>query len=66
MNSFGLVPHRYPITVVTGSPIRVDKVDNPTREEIGELHQTYVDSLKKLYEDYNPIYGDPKVNLVVT
>lgn len=25
----------------------------------------YVDALVQLYEDYNPIYGDPKVKLIV-
>ena len=60
------MPHRHPITVVTGAPLKVDKIENPTREEIGELHQKYVEGVRKLYEEYNPIYGDPTVNLTIT
>ena len=60
------MPHRHPINVVTGAPLKVDKVENPTREQIGELHQKYVEAVQKLYDEYNPIYGDPNVNLLVT
>ena len=64
--SLGIVPHRNPITVVTGSPIKVDKVDNPTSQEINDLHQKYVEALQKLYATYNPIYGDENIPLVIT
>ena len=64
--SLGIVPHRHPITVVTGSPIEVKKVDNPTSEDINGLHQKYVEALKKLYATYNPIYGDDNIPLVIT
>jgi hypothetical protein len=62
----GLVPHRHPITVVTGAPLKVDKIECPTREEIGELHQKYVEAVKRLYEEYSPVYGDKNVPLVIT
>jgi len=51
---------------VTGSPIKVDKVDNPTSQEINDLHQKYVGALQKLYVSYNPIYGDENIPLVIT
>ena len=51
---------------MTGSPIEVDKVDNPTSEDINGLHQKYVEALKKLYAAYNPIYGDDNIPLVIT
>ena len=51
---------------MTGSPIKVDKVDNPTSQEINDLHQKYVEALKKLYATYNPIYGDENIPLVIT
>ena len=51
---------------MTGSPIEVDKVDNPTSEDINGLHQKYVEALKKLYATYNPIYGDDNIPLVIT
>ena len=64
--SLGIVPHRHPITVVTGAPLKVRKIDNPTREQIGELHEKYVEAVKSLYEEYNPIYGDMNIPLVIT
>ena len=64
--SLGIVPHRHPITVVTGAPLKVRKIDNPTREQIGELHEKYVEAVKNLYEEYNPIYGDINIPLVIT
>ena len=39
------------------------KTDQPTQEQIDSTHETYVQALKELYEEYNPIYGDPKVIL---
>jgi 2-acylglycerol O-acyltransferase 2 len=62
---YGLLPHRKPITVVVGSPIVVKKIENPTSEDIIEYHGKYVSALQKLYDEYNPLYGDPSVQLVV-
>lgn len=63
--NYGVIPHRKPITVVVGKPINVDKVENPTAEQIQELHSKYVEGLKSLYQEYNPKYGDVNVKLVV-
>ena len=62
---FGLLPYRKPIHVVVGKPIEVKRIENPTREEIENTHATYVKELQKLYEKYNPIYGDKSVKLVI-
>ena len=51
---------------MTGAPLKVDKIECPTREEIGELHQKYVEAVKRLYDEYNPVYGDKNVPLVIT
>ena len=42
-----------------GKPIPVIKTEN----QIEEVHSTYVQALKELYEEYNPIYRDPKIQL---
>ena len=39
------------------------KTDQPTQEQIDSTHEAYVQALKELYEEYNPIYGDPRVPL---
>ena len=62
---FGLVPYRKPIHVVVGTPIQVTRIENPTREEIESMHETYVKELQKLYDKYNPIYGDVNVKLAI-
>ena len=62
---FGLLPHRKAIHVVVGSPIEVKRVESPTNEEIESMHKKYVEELRRLYEKYNPIYGDKEVKLVI-
>ncbi len=63
--SVGMMPHRKPINVVVGSPVKVDKVENPTPEEVDRTHARYVEALVKLYDEYNPIYGDPTIKLTI-
>jgi diacylglycerol O-acyltransferase-2 len=62
----GLLPYRKPITVVVGSPIDVQKIENPTVEDVMEYHAKYVCAIQNLYDKYNPVYGDPNVQLVVS
>ena len=49
--------------ISVGKPISVLKTDQPTQEQIDSTHKAYVQALKELYEEYNPIYGDPSINL---
>jgi len=62
---FGLLPYRRPINVVIGSPLAVDKVENPTQEQVDETHAKYVEALRNLYNAHNPIYGTENVKLVI-
>ena len=48
-------------TFPVGEPIPVSKVDKPSQEQIDELHSQYCKSLRALYDEYNPIYGDSNV-----
>lgn len=58
--SFGWLPMRKPITVVVGTPIDVEKVSQPTQEQIDILHQTYVDALVDLFYAHREKYAlDP-------
>jgi 2-acylglycerol O-acyltransferase 2 len=45
-SSYGLVPFRKPLTVVVGSPISVEKIENPTTEDIANYHNKYVAALQ--------------------
>ena len=63
--NFGIIPHRKPMTLVVGAPIKVDKTPEPTVEQINQLHQRYVEALVDLYDKYNPVYGDTSVVLEI-
>ena len=43
----------------------VEKVEEPSSEQIENLHAKYVEELQKLYNEYNPVYGDPNVTLKI-
>uniref|UniRef100_A0A1I8ABS3 diacylglycerol O-acyltransferase n=1 Tax=Steinernema glaseri TaxID=37863 RepID=A0A1I8ABS3_9BILA len=65
--SFGLLPHRVPVSTVVGAPIPVEKVEKPTKEQIDELHGKYCDALMKLFDDHKKDYGiaeDVKLNIL--
>lgn len=57
---FGIMPYPRPITVVVGSPILVDKVENPSMEQISELHSKYKDELRELFENHRDACGVPR------
>jgi len=51
--SRGVMPLRMPVQSIVGKPIYVDKaVPDPTQEQIDELHQRYVDELRKIYDEW--------------
>ena len=39
-----------------GSPIPVEKVENPTQETINKLHSRYIEDIKELYKKYVKAY----------
>ncbi|KXN66479.1 diacylglycerol acyltransferase, partial [Conidiobolus coronatus NRRL 28638] len=51
-NTKGIFPNNVPIRIVVGKPINVEKVDNPTDEQIKELHSKYCGELEALYNQY--------------
>lgn len=55
-HSFGLIPRRRPITTVVGAPIEVEKIDNPTAEQVDKLHGIYCDKLRYLFNDHKAQY----------
>lgn len=55
--NFGLMPYRKPIHTVVGHPIPVHQSLRPTPEQIEELHQTYMEELRKLFDEHKGKYG---------
>ena len=45
------------IFIAVGKPIRVDKIESPTEEQIAKLHKVYIDSLQELFARYKNEYG---------
>ncbi|XP_077550999.1 2-acylglycerol O-acyltransferase 2-A-like [Haemaphysalis longicornis] len=54
--TWGYMPFRERIVTIVGKPIRVDKKENPTQEDVDVLHEKYVTSLMQLFEDYKSKY----------
>ncbi|GAB1285141.1 2-acylglycerol O-acyltransferase 1 [Apodemus speciosus] len=63
--SFGLMPYRKLIYTVVGRPIPVRKTLHPTPEQIEKLHQTYMEELKKLFNEHKGKYGIPEHETLV-
>jgi hypothetical protein len=75
-NTWGVFPNNVPIRIVSkltnicmlyfidlilvGKPINVEKVSNPSDEQIKELHDKYCNELKALYNEYkDEFWCDP-------
>lgn len=43
-----------------GRPIRVEKNEKPTVEELDALHQLYTEELSQLFEEHKGKYGVPE------
>ncbi|XP_044757293.1 2-acylglycerol O-acyltransferase 1-like isoform X2 [Coccinella septempunctata] len=56
MDLLGLIPKRKPITFVVGEPIDVEKTENPTQEQIDNLHQLFEKKLVELFESQKKHY----------
>ncbi|CAI5441046.1 unnamed protein product [Caenorhabditis angaria] len=58
--TFGYLPYRKPIDTVIGAPIPVTRVENPSKEQINELHEIYMQKLVELFETHKEKYNVPK------
>lgn len=48
------------MSFAVGAPIPVSKVENPAPEQLDDLHATYIEKLKQLYEDHKAKYNVPE------
>lgn len=51
------MPKKKPITTVIGTPINVERITHPTKEQIRELHQRYCSGLVELFEAHKAEYN---------
>lgn len=59
------LPRRVPVTVVAGKPIRLPKVEHPTKAQVHEYLQLYIDELHALHTKYKGQYGSQHLKLKV-
>ena len=52
----GLMPLRLPVHSVVGRPIHLEKVADPSQEQIDEAHARYVEELRRVYEEWKDAY----------
>jgi hypothetical protein len=55
--SSGLFPYRRPVNTVVGKPIPVKQIQNPTQEDIDQLHAEYCAQLSTLFDENKTKYG---------
>uniref|UniRef100_A0A0B6Y7G6 Acyltransferase n=1 Tax=Arion vulgaris TaxID=1028688 RepID=A0A0B6Y7G6_9EUPU len=55
--TFGVLPFRKPVNTVVGAPLTVKRVEEPTAEQISDLHDQYCRALVELFESNKLKYG---------
>lgn len=60
MERFGFLLSDVFSMFTVGRPIPVRQTPHPTPEQIEELHQTYMEELRKLFEAHKRKYGIPE------
>ena len=55
-----IIPRRAPIHVVVGAPLKVEKMENPSREHVAKIMDQYIERLEQLYAEHGPRYNVPK------
>ncbi|KAJ7543047.1 hypothetical protein O6H91_09G023200 [Diphasiastrum complanatum] len=53
-----IIPHRTPLYIAVGKPIEVKKIDNPSNEEIGEVHAKFLKAFEELFEKHKEAAGN--------
>ena len=49
---FSFVPVNHPQLVGVGAPIRVEQCNEPTQQQIDDLHQKYSAAIRKLFDQH--------------
>lgn len=61
--NFGLIPKRHPINVVIGAPIHLEKIPEPTSNDIERVHKLFCIELEKLFETHKRKYVENADNV---
>jgi len=61
----GLIPYRNPVDTIVGEPIEVEKIENPTSEDLLALQDLYITKLKELFNKHRSKYLEDDVELII-
>ncbi|XP_055531130.1 2-acylglycerol O-acyltransferase 2-A-like isoform X1 [Wyeomyia smithii] len=61
--TYGIIPRRKPLNTVIGGPVEAKKLDNPTSEDIDELHARFCKALEELFEKHKSKFVDDYKNV---
>jgi len=56
----GVMPLRVPIHSVVGSPIHLEKVEDPTDEQVDKAHAQYVEELQRIYANFKDMFAEER------
>jgi hypothetical protein len=59
------IPYRVPILGVLSAPIKVQKTENPTQQEVDDLHAELIKRMTELFDKHKHYYGWSKKRLVI-
>jgi 1-acyl-sn-glycerol-3-phosphate acyltransferase len=59
------VPYRIPVLAVFDAPIRVERVENPSREQVQALLDELIERIRVLFDTHKACYGWEDVELVI-
>ncbi len=49
------IPHKVDLKITFGKPIKVDKLENPTWDQVENLYSRYIENLSELYRKHAPV-----------
>eukprot|EP01117_Protostelium_nocturnum_P000708 TRINITY_DN1085_c0_g2_i1.p1 TRINITY_DN1085_c0_g2~~TRINITY_DN1085_c0_g2_i1.p1 ORF type:complete len:289 (+),score=113.45 TRINITY_DN1085_c0_g2_i1:222-1088(+) len=63
---YGILPKRKQVATVFGKPIKCEKIENPSDEQVNKIQELYIDELMRIYDKYKDVYApDRKSDLSI-
>lgn len=60
----GMMPLRVPVHAIVGRPVHVEKIDQPTQEQIDDAHARYMEELKRIYSEWKESYEKERAEVL--
>jgi len=59
------IPFRHDLLMVVGNPIPVTQTENPSPQQVEELHSTFTQALQRLFDDHKHLVQWQSKSLVI-